>query len=74
MVHLGVGRRGREVVAEDPVDLFVGPGEGVGIVEQEVEGEGEQAARGLVAGYEEGYDLVADVDVVELFAALCPPR
>ena len=70
VVHLGVGRRGRQVVAEDPVDLLVGLGERLGVVEQEVEGEGEQAARGLVAGYEEGNDLVADVDVVELLAAL----
>ena len=63
-----IGRLGVEVGAEHAVDLLIGLLEHVGMLEQRIERARQQAAGGLVSGDQEGIDLVADVDVVELFA------
>ncbi len=70
LVDLGVGRRHRGVGAEDPVHLLVGAREHLRILEQEVGGEGQEAARRLVPRDQEGDHLVADVEVLEPLAAL----
>ncbi len=66
--HLLIGRFGIEIGPEHPVDLLIGLLENVGMLQQRVERARQQAAGGFVSGDQEGVDLVADVDVVELLA------
>ena len=70
LVHLARGRLGVHVAPENTIDLLVGLLQHVRIVQQEVDGEGQHPARGLVTGDQEGVHLVADVDVVEPLAGL----
>jgi hypothetical protein len=68
LLDLGVGRPHRGIRSQHPVDLLVGPGQHLRLVQQEIDGEGEQPTRRLVPGDQERDDLVADVDVVEPLA------
>ncbi len=63
-----IGRPRVGIGAEHAVDFLIGLLQHVGMLEQRVERAGQQAAGGLVARDQEGIDLVADVDVVELLA------
>ncbi len=63
-----IGRPGVEVGPEHPIDLLIGLLEHVGMFQQRIERARQQAAGGFVACDQEGVDLVADVDVVELLA------
>ncbi|MNS69150.1 hypothetical protein D3C72_1024560 [compost metagenome] len=69
-VDLRVGGLLRGVAAEHAVDLGLCLGHRLGVVQQEVDGERQQAAGGLVARDEEFDALVADHLVGELLAAL----
>ena len=60
--------RGGDFPAQNPVDFFVGFGEDFGMLQQELQGKGKQARRGLVPGDQEGVDLIADVLVLEPLA------
>ena len=63
-----IGRPGINVGAEHPVDFLIGLLEHLGMFQQCIERARQQSARGLVSRDQERIDLVADVDVVELFA------
>ena len=58
------------VAPEYAIHLLIGLLQHVRIVQQEVDGEGQHPARGLVTGNQEGVHLIADVDVVEPLARL----
>ncbi|MQY40543.1 hypothetical protein SRB17_85760 [Streptomyces sp. RB17] len=68
-LHDGVVVRHR-VARQHPVHLGVGLGQHVRVAHQRVGGERQQTAGGLVAGDQEGHDLVADVVVVQRLAGL----
>ena len=63
-----IGRPGVEIRPEHAVDLRIGFLENVRMLEQRIQRARQQAAGGLVSGDQEGIDLVADVDVVQLLA------
>ena len=66
--HLLIGGTDRGIWTEDAIDLVIGLLQNLRVLQQRIKRVGEQAARRLVAGDQEGVDLVADVDVVELRA------
>ena len=70
LVDLGVGRQHAQVRAQHAVHFLIGPRQHVGVLEQRIERERQQAAGGLVAGDQEGDALGDDVGVVELLARL----
>jgi cytochrome P450/NADPH-cytochrome P450 reductase len=63
-----IGRLRIDIRAEDPVDFLVSLLEHFGMLEQRIDRARQKPAGSLVARDQKGVDLVADVDVVELFA------
>ena len=62
--RLDVGRR-RRALAEHPVGLLANPSLDVGVVSEQVEGEGERERGRVLSRRQEDQDLVTDLGVVE---------
>ena len=65
---------GRRPAPEDVIDLGAEPGLGLGISAEQIHGPRQRDGRRLVAGPDEGQDLVAQLDVGEPFPCLLVAR